>query len=96
MDIQNKIYSFLPIISHEKKILNNIIKNYPTYFRDYMLLYLNNKQINDLLHQWIIYNPEINIYLKSLYEDITINSLTLLQVQRFYRFVSPLFPNNFT
>lgn len=79
----NHIYSYLPIVSNEKKRLNHLIVNYKYYFiRELFRLYILN-DINNTLNIWIKVNPEYKNYDKSIFDF----DFTLLQIQNFYKFM---------
>tara|TARA_B110000114_G_C14831366_1_gene292793 strand:- start:146 stop:448 length:303 start_codon:yes stop_codon:yes gene_type:complete len=82
-DIINHIYSFLPIVSNEKKILNTLIQNYKYYFiQELFKLYMIH-DINNILNIWIKIYPEYEKYCN----DIISYDFTLLQIQKFYTFM---------
>jgi len=82
-DIMNHIYSYLPIVSNEKKTLNHLIVNYKYYFiRELFRLYIL-RDINNTLNIWIRLNPEYENYEKSIFDF----DFSLLQIQKFYTFM---------
>ena len=73
-DIKLYIISYLPIISKNKKILLNIIKNYNSYFVVELLRL--NVDVNTLFIEWSINN--------NIYEDIL--DITMFQIRNFYNY----------
>jgi hypothetical protein len=73
-DIKLYIISYLPIISKNKKILLNIIKNYNSYFVVELLRL--NVDVNTLFIEWSINN--------NIYEDIL--DITMFQIRKFYNY----------
>jgi hypothetical protein len=82
-DIMNHIYSYLPIVSNEKKALNHLIVNYKYYFiRELFRLYISH-DINNILNIWMKINLDYENYEKSIFDF----DFSLLQIQKFYTFM---------
>lgn len=77
-DIKLYIISYLPILSKNKKILLNIIKNYNSYFVKELLRL--NIDVNTLFIEWSINN--------NISEDIL--DITMFQIRKFYIYASKL------
>lgn len=75
-ELQRYILSFLPIISNEKKRLNNIVKNYHFYFEREFSKML---RFNFIYRYWLNINKEIKIFLET-------NPMTMIQIQKLYTF----------
>ncbi|ADX06373.1 hypothetical protein 162319423 [Organic Lake phycodnavirus 2] len=81
LELQNYIFSFLPILSPSQKRLNHIVNHYNVYFErelckqyDYLTIY----------NCWLNKNLDIKIFLKD-------NKMTMLQIQQLYHFALPFF-----
>ncbi|ADX05924.1 hypothetical protein 162322502 [Organic Lake phycodnavirus 1] len=78
-DIQNYIFSFLPIVSEEKKRLNSIVLNYNYYF----IRELDHTFKDDIIN---VYSYWLNIN-KNIKDFLSINDKhTMLQIRDFYNF----------
>lgn len=76
-EIVNYIFSYLPILSDEDRIIHSIIKNY----NHLLLNELKKKERFDLIYTyWLDINPPIKQYIS---ED---NLLTLVQIRQLYKF----------
>lgn len=75
-ELQRYIFSFLPIVSNEKKQLNLIVKNYHLYFEREFCKIL---RFNFIYRYWLKTNQEIRLFLET-------NPMTMIQLQKLYTF----------
>lgn len=94
LELKQKVMSYLPILDNNQKILNNIIKNYKTYFIK-ALLYEYSKYFDDTYYisKYILEWPYINEILKRVdnSKDLLIevfNECTLKETQYLYLFIT--------
>ena len=78
LEIQNHIFSYLPILSEEQKIIHYIIKSYNTYFLRDLTLRRNYVDIYNFL-------LKINKPIKHFLET---NDFTMIQIRQLYIFAS--------
>lgn len=81
LELQNYIFSFLPILSPQQKTLNNIVNNYNLYFERELTKQFN---YNEIYMCWLNKHPEIKEFSKT-------NKLTMVQIQQLYKFSIPFF-----
>ena len=93
-ELKQKVMSYLPILDNNQKILNNIIKNYKTYFIK-ALLYEYSKYFDDTYYisKYVLEWPYINEILKRVdnSNDLLIevfNECTLKETQYLYLFIT--------
>jgi hypothetical protein len=93
-ELKQKVMSYLPILDDNQKILNNIIKNYKTYFIK-ALLYEYSKYFDDTYYisKYVLEWPHINEILKRVdnSKDLLIevfNECTLKETQYLYLFIT--------
>jgi hypothetical protein len=93
-ELKQKVMSYLPILDNNQKILNNIIKNYKTYFIK-ALLYEYSKYFDDTYYisKYVLEWPHINEILKRVdnSKDLLIevfNECTLKETQYLYLFIT--------
>jgi len=77
-EIQNHIFSYLPILTEEKKIIHYIIKEYNSYFLRELTLRRN---YVDIYNFWLKINKPIKQFLET-------NDFTMVQIRQLYRFAS--------
>ena len=78
LEIQNHIFSYLPILSEEQKIIHYIIKSYNSYFlRDLTL----RRNYVDIYNFWLNINKPIKHFLET-------NDFTMIQIRQLYIFAS--------
>ena len=94
LELKQKVMSYLPILDDNQKILNNIIKNYKTYFIK-ALLYEYSKYFDDTYYisKYVLEWPHINEILKRVdnSKDLLIevfNECTLKETQYLYLFIT--------
>jgi hypothetical protein len=94
IELKQKIMSYLPILDDNRKILNNIIKNYKKYFIK-ALLYEYSKYFDDTYYitKYILEWPNINEILSRVTnnKDLLIevfNECTLQETQYLYLFIT--------
>jgi hypothetical protein len=98
LELKQKIMSYLPILDENRKLLNNIIKNYKKYFIK-ALLYEYSKYFDDTYYisKYMIEWPHINEIMTRMNcnnidgKDIIIevfNECTLKETQYLYLFIT--------
>ena len=94
LELKQKVMSYLPILDNNQKILNNIIKNYKSYFIK-ALLYEYSKYFDDTYYisKYILEWPYINEILKRVdnSKDLLIevfNECTQKETQYLYLFIT--------
>jgi|TARA_B110000503_G_scaffold30072_2_gene48559 hypothetical protein len=75
-EIQNHIFSYLPILTEEKKIIHYIIKEYNSYFLNILRIKRN---YQDIYNYWLKINKPIKQFLET-------NKFTMVQIRQFYNF----------
>jgi hypothetical protein len=78
LELQNHIFSYLPILSEEQKIIHYIIKTYNSYFLHELTLRSN---YNNIFHFWLNINKPIKHFLET-------NDFTMVQIRQLYKFAS--------
>jgi len=78
LELQNHIFSYLPILSEEQKIIHYIIKSYNSYFLRDLTLRIN---YQDIYHFWLKINKPIKHFLET-------NDFTMVQILQLYKFAS--------
>ena len=94
LELKQKVMTYLPILDDNRKILNNIIKNYKSYFIK-ALLYEYSKYFDDTYYisKYMIEWPHINEILSRVNvnsKDLIIevfNECTLKETQYLYLFI---------
>lgn len=81
LELQNYIFSFLPILSETQKRLNHIVTNYNVYFERELCKQFN---YNEIYLCWLNKHPEIKEFAKT-------SKLTMVQMQQLYKFSIPFF-----
>lgn len=76
LEIQNYIFSYLPILSEEQKIIHYMIKSYAFLFIRELKLRRN---YQDIYNIWLKINKPIQLFLES-------NVFTLVQIRQLYQF----------
>lgn len=76
LELQNYIFSFLPILSNEQKCLNTIVNNYNIYFERELCKQFN---YNEIYMCWLNKHPDIKEFHKT-------SKLTMIQMQKLYKF----------
>ena len=94
IELKQKVMSYLPILDDNRKILNNIIKNYKKYFIK-ALLYEYSKYFDDTYYisKYMLEWPHINEILSRVTnsKDLLIevfNECTLKETQYLYLFIT--------
>jgi hypothetical protein len=94
IEIKQKIMSYLPILDDNRKILNNIIKNYKKYFIK-ALLHEYSKYFDDTYYisKYVLEWPHINEIMPRVdnSKDLLIevfNECTLKETQYLYLFIT--------
>jgi len=75
-ELVNHIFSYLPIVSEEEKIIHTMIKHYKTYFLKHLTLRRN---YDAFYNCWLNLNKPIKTFLET-------NDFTLLHIRQLYRF----------
>lgn len=76
LELQNYIFSFLPILSNEQKRLNHIVNNYNVYFERELIKQFH---YNEIYLYWLNKHPDIKEFVKT-------SKLTMVQMQKLYKF----------
>ena len=76
LEIQNKILSYLPVLSENQKRVHRIIQNYNNYF---LTIMQKKRNYIDIYNYWLRLNPSIKSFLEN-------NNFTMLHIRQFYTF----------
>ena len=95
LELKQKVMSYLPILDDNRKILNNIIKNYKNYFikalfYEYSKYFDDTYYISKYIIQWPYINEilsRVNMNSKDLIVEV-FNECTLKETQYLYLFIT--------